>query len=804
MATNKERIENLEMGLGGLQANLSIMELGVNDKLHQLENAISKISEVLSTRQDPTSSNVNERSGQSSYGRSHENTEGRRPMFSSKLGTLETQKVSLASFHLEGEENQWWQWLCKAYHEERKEPKSLKEAISLARMRDEQLNRHETATRPFSRTTIGSSPTKMKTLSPMKRFTWAEMQRRRAQGLCFNCDEKFALGHKCKGPQLLLLEGNYDEEENDEVGAHTHLQGEPEISLHALTGWSTARTMRVSAKVGPHELIVLIDKFEDIYQEPKQLPPEREIDHHINLKEGTEPINVRPYKFPIPTVDGMLDELYGATFFTKLDLRSGYHQLGKCAFGQQEVEYLGHIVTPQGVKPRPTNVSDLRGFLGLTGYYRKFVLNYGVIARPLTNLLKKGQFRWTEEAEDAFKALKQAMTSTPTLAMPNFNEPFVIESDASGTGIGAVLTQQGRPIAFMSRALGITKQSWSTYAKEMLAIVQAIRTWRPYLLGRKFYIRTDQRSLKYLMEQCIVTPEQQKWVSKLLGYDYDITYEPGRENSTVDALSRVTGGPNLNTLFEFHDSPYGGHSGVLRTYKQLTQQFYWPSMHKVIQQYVTSCTVFQKNKAETLSPVGLLQPLPIPCQVWDDITMDFIEGLPPSNGQNDRDPIFISHFWREFFKMSSTKLHMSSAYHPQTDGQSEVVNKRAYQKLASRFYGPYQIEEKVRKVAYKLKQVGETKATSTELPPLTDDGEIIMEPEAILNTRWVKKGSSFVEEILLRNKYINLNLEDKVRLKEGNSDKLRRSTRVPIRNPRKWLNFMYLNSIRFNKKAANI
>ena len=222
---------------------------------------------------------------------------------------------------------------------------------------------------------------------------------------------------------------------------------------------------------------------------------------------------------------------------------------------------MGQIVTPQGVNvdqgkikamlnwSRPINVSNLRGFLGLTGYYKKFVYNCGVIARPLTNLLKNGQFRWTEEAENAFKALKQAMTSTPTLAMPNFNEPLVIEFDASSAGIGAVLTQQGRPIAFMIRALGITKQSWSTYAKEMLAIVQAIRTWRPYLLGRKFYIQTDQRSLKYLMEQRIVTPKQQKWVSKLLGYDYEITYKPGRENSIADALSRVIGRPSLNTLF---------------------------------------------------------------------------------------------------------------------------------------------------------------------------------------------------------------------------------------------------------------
>ena len=140
------------------------------------------------------------------------------------------------------------------------------------------------------------------------------------------------------------------------------------------------------------------------------------------------------------------------------------------------------------------------------------------------------------------------MSTTPTLAMPNFEKPFTIETDASSEGIGAVLTQQGQPIAFLSLELGVSKLSWSVYAKEMLAIIYAIQTWRPYLLGRKFYIQTNRRSLKYLLEQRIMTSEQQKWVTTLLVYDYEITYRLGKENQTADALSRVIGSPSLDAL----------------------------------------------------------------------------------------------------------------------------------------------------------------------------------------------------------------------------------------------------------------
>ncbi|KAL9448015.1 hypothetical protein AB3S75_015483 [Citrus x aurantiifolia] len=141
------------------------------------------------------------------------------------------------------------------------------------------------------------------------------------------------------------------------------------------------------------------------------------------------------------------------------------------------------------------------------------------------------------------------MTSTPTLPMPNFNKTFVIVTNASGDGIGAILQQQGQPIAFMSRALGVTKKSWSTYAKEMLAIIEAIRVWRPYLLGRKFIIQTDQRNLKYLLEQKITTPEQQQWLAKLMGFEYEIQYRPGCENVAADALSRRPHNSALNNLF---------------------------------------------------------------------------------------------------------------------------------------------------------------------------------------------------------------------------------------------------------------
>jgi hypothetical protein len=206
----------------------------------------------------------------------------------------------------------------------------------------------------------------------------------------------------------------------------------------------------------------------------------------------------------------------------------------KCAFGTSEVEYLGHLVGKDGVRVDPKNIEAmqdwphpkplkiLRGFLGLTRYYRKFVKNYGKIATPLTTLLKNNSFTWTPAAAQAFQTFKMAMCTTQVLALPNFTKTFVLECDASGKGIGVVLMQEGRPLAFTSKQLYEINLGKSIYENEMLAIMHAIDLWCPYLLGQCFQIKIDHQSLKYFMEQRISSPEQQKWVTKLFGYDYEI------------------------------------------------------------------------------------------------------------------------------------------------------------------------------------------------------------------------------------------------------------------------------------------
>jgi hypothetical protein len=410
------------------------------------------------------------------------------------------------------------------------------------------------------------------------------------------------------------------------------------IRWEGLGGTSPAPQLQLvsGADDADHPLLThLLQQHGDIFKEPQGLPPPRACDHRIHLLPGSAPVAVRPYrypqlqkdelerqcalmlaagiiristspfsapvllvrksdgtwrfcidfralnaltlkdKFPIPVVDELFDELHGARFFTKLDLRSGYHQVrmhpediaktafrthhghfefvvmpfgltnapatfqalmndvlrpylrrfvlvffddiliysaswaehlqhvaivfnelrahrlhlkrSKCSFATTSVAYLGHVISADGVAmdadkvaavaawPTPRSPRALRGFLGLAGYYRKFIRDFGLIASPLTRLLRHEAFAWDDEATAAFEALKGALTTGPVLQMPDFDKPFIVDCDASGAGFGAVLHQGDGPLAYFSWPFAARHLKLAAYEQELIGLVQAVR-----------------------------------------------------------------------------------------------------------------------------------------------------------------------------------------------------------------------------------------------------------------------------------------------------------------------------------------
>ncbi|KAL0549712.1 hypothetical protein IC582_014199 [Cucumis melo] len=344
-------------------------------------------------------------------------------------------------------------------------------------------------------------------------------------------------------------------------------------------------------------------------------------------------------RYPLPRIDDLFDQLQGATVFSKIDLRSGYHQLrikdedipktafrsryghyefivmsfgltnapavfmdlmnrvfrefldtfvivfiddiliyskteaeheghlrmvlqtlrdnklyakfSKCEFWLKQVSFLGHVVSKAGVSvdpakieavtgwTRPSTVSEVRSFLGLAGYYRRFVENFSRIATPLTQLTRKGApFVWSKACEDSFQTLKQKLVTAPVLTVPDGSGSFVIYSDASKKGLGCVLMQQGKVVAYASRQLKSHEQNYPTHDLELAAVVFALKIWRHYLYGEKIQIFTDHKSLKYFFTQKELNMRQRRWLELVKDYDCEILYHPGKANVVADALSR--------------------------------------------------------------------------------------------------------------------------------------------------------------------------------------------------------------------------------------------------------------------------
>ena len=329
----------------------------------------------------------------------------------------------------------------------------------------------------------------------------------------------------------------------------------------------------------------------------------------------------------------------------------------KCEFLKEELNYLGHVVTSEGVRPdenkikavvefpTPKTQKDIKSFLGLAGYYRKFIADFSAIARPLTNLLKKeNEWNWTEQEQASFDLLKFKLTNTPLLQYPDFSKPFILTTDASGYAIGAILSQgklgQDKPVAYASRTLNKAELNYATVEKELLAIVWACKHFRPYLLGRKFQIITDHKGLTWIFNVKDPSSRLMRWKLLLEEYDYDIEYRAGQRNCNADSLSHypvqclnvnieeLTVERKQRIISEMHNCPIGGHQGVHRTIERIKLYTSWPNLDQDVAQYIKECKTCQINK-ETRQNVKL--PLTVTdtkTTPWEKVYLDVVGPLP--------------------------------------------------------------------------------------------------------------------------------------------------------------------------------
>ena len=303
----------------------------------------------------------------------------------------------------------------------------------------------------------------------------------------------------------------------------------------------------------------------------------------------------------------------------------------KCEFLRREVSYLGHVISEHGVLPDktktrvienfpvPRNAKQLKSFLGLMSYYRRFIPRFSTIASPLHQLLKLDvPYEWTDAQERAFRSLQSRLISPPILRYPDYTRKFILTTDASNEGVGAILSQgeigKDYPVAFASRSLNKAERNYSTTEKELLAIVWGVRYFRPYLYGTKFTVVTDHKPLTWIMNVKDPGSRLLRWRIKLEEYQYVIVFKRGVANTNADALSRIgqvavatgTTEPERQLitdeetkrtiLYEYHDAPLGGHRGMNRTVREIRKRYDWPNLKREVEGYVKKCQSCQANK----------------------------------------------------------------------------------------------------------------------------------------------------------------------------------------------------------------
>jgi hypothetical protein len=489
-------------------------------------------------------------------------------------------------------------------------------------------------------------------------------------------------------------------------------------------------------------------------------------------------------------------------------------KLKKCHFFKKELKFLGHIISKEGIKPDPEKVkavqdwpipstqSDVRAFLGLTNYFKRFIKGYSKVAAPLTDLTKKNQqgshILFTKECIHAFEELKRRLVTAPLLAVPDFQKPFRMVTDASKIGIGGVLLQDGRPCAFESRKLSPAEQNYHTTERELLAVVHCLQKWNVYMRGNSdSIIETDHAANTYFQTKASLSSREARWLETLSSFPGKWVYKPGQTN-IADPLSRmptfymnfiglspypvktllslhlqpreqdnllaklrestakdtslekvkeytyenelyyskdgkivVPDDEEIRTMIleQCHDSLFSGHMGRDKTTELVKRMFYWKNMDKYIADYVKSCHICQTTKPAPTQNQGRLTLPSIGMRPWYEISVDLITGLPkaksghdailtivdrltkmvhlvkthstldaqgfaqlfkdhvyskhglPGDVLSDRDPRFTGHFWREVSGALGQNLSFTSAFHPQSDGQTERMNRTIEQVL---------------------------------------------------------------------------------------------------------------------------